>query len=69
MWYKINNVNELDSPSLLIYKERVQNNIEQMISIAGSAEEKEQVRSVIGTLKTKFPAQTKFLDEASARVG
>jgi D-serine deaminase-like pyridoxal phosphate-dependent protein len=38
MWYKINNVNELDSPSLLIYKERVQNNIEQMISIAGSAE-------------------------------
>ncbi|MDZ7934292.1 MAG: D-TA family PLP-dependent enzyme [Emticicia sp.] len=38
MWYTINNVNELDSPSLLIYKERVQNNIEQMISIAGSAE-------------------------------
>lgn len=38
MWYKINNVNELDSPSLLIYKERVQNNIEQMVSIAGSAE-------------------------------
>ncbi len=38
MWYNINNVNELDSPSLLIYKERVQKNIEQMISIAGSAE-------------------------------
>ena len=38
MWYKINNENELDSPSLLIYKERVLQNIEKMISIAGSAE-------------------------------
>jgi 3-hydroxy-D-aspartate aldolase len=38
VWYNINNVNELDSPSLLIYKERVQKNIELMISIAGSAE-------------------------------
>ena len=38
MWYKINNENELDSPSLLIYKERVQQNIEKMIAIAGSAE-------------------------------
>lgn len=38
MWYKVTNENELDSPSLLIYKERVQLNIEKMISIAGSAE-------------------------------
>ena len=38
MWYKINNQNELDSPSLLVYKERVQRNIEKMIAIAGSAE-------------------------------
>ncbi len=38
MWYKIKNESELDSPSLLIYKERVQQNIEKMIAIAGSAE-------------------------------
>ncbi len=38
MWYKINNENELDSPSLVIYKERVQQNIGKMITIAGSAE-------------------------------
>ncbi len=38
MWYKVKNENELDSPSLLIYKERVENNIEKMITIAGSAE-------------------------------
>lgn len=38
MWYKIKNEAELDSPSLLIYKDRVQHNIEKMIAIAGSAE-------------------------------
>jgi 3-hydroxy-D-aspartate aldolase len=38
MWYKIKNETELDSPSLLIYKERVVQNIEKMIAIAGSAE-------------------------------
>jgi 3-hydroxy-D-aspartate aldolase len=38
MWYKVKNENELDSPSLLIYKERVQQNIEKMIAIVGSTE-------------------------------
>ncbi len=38
MWYKVKNEAELDSPSLLIYKERVQQNIKKMIAIAGSAE-------------------------------
>ncbi len=38
MWYKVNNEQDLDSPSLLIYKERVQQNIEKMIGIAGSPE-------------------------------
>ena len=33
MWYKVKNENELDSPSLLIYKERVQKNIELMICL------------------------------------
>lgn len=37
-WYRISNENELDSPSLLIYKERVGENINKMIEIAGSVE-------------------------------
>ncbi|PLK43049.1 D-TA family PLP-dependent enzyme [Emticicia sp. TH156] len=37
-WYKVNNEGELDSPSLLIYKERVQENVRKMIDIAGNAD-------------------------------
>lgn len=37
-WYKVSNEATLDSPSLLIYKERVKENIRKMIEIAGSAE-------------------------------
>lgn len=37
-WYKVSNENELDSPSLLIYKARVEENIKKMIAIAGSTE-------------------------------
>lgn len=37
-WYTIDNVATLDSPSLLLYKDRIQQNIETMIRIAGSAE-------------------------------
>lgn len=37
-WYKLTNEQIADSPSLLIYKERVENNIELMKQIAGSAE-------------------------------
>ncbi|MFN8357916.1 MAG: D-TA family PLP-dependent enzyme [Spirosomataceae bacterium] len=38
LWYEIENVATLDSPSLLIYKERVQRNIRRMIEIAGGQE-------------------------------
>lgn len=68
MWFQINNVNELDSPSLLIYKNRVQNNIEQMVSIAGSAERlfthvktnkmPEIVKMMLNTGITKFKCAT-----------
>ena len=34
-WYKISNEREVDSPSLLIYKDRVARNIQRMIEIAG----------------------------------
>lgn len=34
-WYNIDNVNEIDTPFLAVYKERIQFNIDQMIRIAG----------------------------------
>ncbi|MGD0753467.1 MAG: D-TA family PLP-dependent enzyme [Bacteroidales bacterium] len=37
-WYKIDNVQEVSSPSLLIYPVRVEANIRKMIEIAGSAD-------------------------------
>ena len=37
-WHEVSNVNELDSPALLIYPERVEENVRRMIKIAGSAE-------------------------------
>lgn len=36
-WYQINNVDEIDSPALLIYPDRVQENIRRMIALAGGA--------------------------------
>lgn len=59
MWYKINNENELDSPSLLIYQERVQQNIEKMIAIAGSAE-----RLFTHVKTNKMPEVVKMMLEA-----
>lgn len=37
-WYKISNVDEVSSPSLIIYAERVESNIRKMISVAGNAD-------------------------------
>lgn len=37
-WYRVANEAELDSPSLLIYKERVQHNIEQMLQMVEGPE-------------------------------
>jgi len=34
-WYQINNVDQIDTPFLAVYKERVQFNIDQMIRIVG----------------------------------
>src|SRR5512133_3764777 len=36
-WYKISNVEEIPSPALIIYPERVESNIRRMIEIAGGA--------------------------------
>jgi D-serine deaminase-like pyridoxal phosphate-dependent protein len=37
-WYKIANVKEVDSPALLIYPDRVEENIRRLIGIAGDVE-------------------------------
>lgn len=37
-WYLANDVNEITSPSLLIYPERIESNIKKMIDIAGGAD-------------------------------
>jgi D-serine deaminase-like pyridoxal phosphate-dependent protein len=37
-WYEVENVKEIFSPSLLIYPDRIERNIEKMIGMAGSAE-------------------------------
>ncbi len=37
-WYKISNVQEVDSPALLIYPDRVRENVRRMIAIAGGAD-------------------------------
>ncbi|HET7119353.1 MAG TPA: D-TA family PLP-dependent enzyme [Hanamia sp.] len=36
-WYELNDPDEVDSPALLIYKDRVASNIQTMINIAGDA--------------------------------
>jgi D-serine deaminase-like pyridoxal phosphate-dependent protein len=37
-WYQVNHPEEIDSPALLIFKDRVASNIQKMIGIAGDAE-------------------------------
>jgi D-serine deaminase-like pyridoxal phosphate-dependent protein len=36
-WFTVENIDEIESPSLLIYRERVEENIRRMIAIAGDA--------------------------------
>ena len=38
-WFELSNVAEIDSPALLIYTDRVEENIRRMITIAGSAQQ------------------------------
>ena len=39
LWYQIDNVNEVSSPSLLVYPDRVEANIKKIIDIAGSVDQ------------------------------
>jgi len=58
-WYILQNESEADSPSLLIYKERVQQNILKMIAIAGSAD-----RLYTHVKTNKMPEIVKMMLEA-----
>ena len=37
-WYKVSNVDDVASPALLVYPERVEENIRRMIRIAGGVD-------------------------------
>jgi D-threonine aldolase len=50
MWYKIKNINEIDTPALLIYKDRASQNIAKAIKMAGSVE---RLRPHVKTHKIK----------------
>jgi D-serine deaminase-like pyridoxal phosphate-dependent protein len=39
LWYQINNVNEVCSPALLVYPDRIEYNIRKMIEIAGNVDQ------------------------------
>ncbi|MCU0389785.1 MAG: D-TA family PLP-dependent enzyme [Thermoflexibacter sp.] len=78
-WYKVKNESTLDTPSLLIFKERVQHNIENMVKIAGSADRllphvktykmKEIVQMQLGKGISKFKAATIAEAEMTAMAG
>jgi D-serine deaminase-like pyridoxal phosphate-dependent protein len=78
-WYKLENESEADSPSLLIYKERVQSNILKMIAIAGGAERlythiktnkmPEVVKMMLNAGITKFKCATIAEAEMAAMAG
>ena len=55
-WYKVENEHQLDSPSLLLYKERVQHNIDLMIDMAGSTD-----KLMVHVKTNKMPAVVKML--------
>ena len=58
-WYTIENEAQIDSPSLLIYKDRVRQNIAQMIGMVGNAD-----RLVTHVKTNKMPEVVKMLLEA-----
>jgi D-serine deaminase-like pyridoxal phosphate-dependent protein len=59
MWYQLQNSNQADSPSLLIYKDRVAANILKMIAIAGNAE-----RLITHVKTNKMPEIVKMMIDA-----
>ena len=73
-WYKIDQENQLDSPSLLIYKDRVEGNIDKMIHLAGGVErlfphiKTNKMSAVVQLLKEKGVQQVKCATLAEAEL-
>ncbi len=80
-WYELNDPDEIDSPALLIYKDRVASNIKTMINIAGDAKRlvphvkthkmaeiaKMQIAAGISQFKCATIAEAEMLAEAGAK--
>lgn len=57
-WFEVKNIDQLLSPALLFYPERIQSNIDQMIQIAGSAN---RIRSHVKTYKCREIVQMQMV--------
>lgn len=80
-WYELNDPQEIDSPTLLVYKDRVAQNIQTMIRIAGDAERlvphvkthkmtevvKMQLAAGISQFKCATIAEAEMLADAGAK--
>lgn len=80
-WYELNNPDEIDSPALLIYKDRVASNIQTMINIASNVKRlvphvkthkmseivKMQLDAGISQFKCATIAEAEMLAEAGAK--
>ena len=80
-WYELNDPDEIDSPALLVYKERVASNIQTMINIVGDVERlvphvkthkmseivKMQIDAGISKFKCATIAEAEMLAEAGAK--
>lgn len=80
-WYELNDPYEIDSPALLIYKHRIESNIQTMIGIAGDAKRlvphikthkmaeivKMQLDAGISQFKCATIAEAEMLSEAGAK--
>ena len=53
-WYDISNINEIDTPALLVFPDRMKHNIDQAVAMAGDAK---RLRPHIKTHKSKEAAQ------------
>jgi len=80
-WYELNHPEDIDSPALLIYKDRIDSNIETMIQIAGDANRlvphikthkmaeivRMQLNAGISKFKCATIAEAEMLAEAGAK--
>jgi D-serine deaminase-like pyridoxal phosphate-dependent protein len=80
-WYELNDPDEIDSPALLIYKDRIAGNIQTMLRIAGHAKRliphikthkmaeivKMQIDAGISQFKCATIAEAEMLSEAGAK--